>query len=415
MNRSFDHLARFFESVSSLSFWQRLFGWKRILTQSYPAYEEFKNLTNILARNEIDLNEARQTVTELRGEVDHATTMKTAIEGELRGTVSTQHHEIARLKDQLERVTREYTELKEERALWKQEESSRRSAHEKALATLETIQTRIVAERKGELEQQEQKRLTRLTAMKEQWSRHEKEVEQLLRMISRRYSLEYVEAVPFKGNPDNTLKICDEFVIFDAKSPGSDDLRNFPQYLKTQAEAVRKYANQENVRKEIFLVIPQDTAGAVTQYCHNLADYTVYVITPNALEPIVLSLKKLEDYEFVSELSPEERENICRVIGKFAHVVKRRIQVDHFFAWEFLDVLTRCEAGLPRELMERVVEFEKSEKLNPPQERRTKQILTRDLEEDTKRIQRETSTRTVTIPPSVGAEPSLPLFEKEVR
>jgi len=415
MNRSFDHLARFFDAVSSLSFWQRLFWWRRILAQSYPAYEEFKNLTNILARSEIDLEETRRSLDDLTKKSDHAGQMHARLDQELRASLLSQQQENHRLNERLERVGRELADLQQERAAWRQDETSRRNEHEKALATLDAIQSRIVSERKGELDAAEQNRLRRLAEMKDRWSRHEKEVEQLLRAVCRRYSIDYIESVPFKGNPDNTVRIADEFVVFDAKSPGSEDLRNFPQYLKSQAEAVRKYANQESVRKEIFLVIPQDTAGAVTQYCYNMADYTVYAVTPNAVEPILLSLRKLEDYEFVNELSPEDRENICRLIGKFAHVVKRRIQVDNFFQWEFLDVLTRCEAGLPRELMDKVLEFEKSEKMNPPQERRSKQILTKELEEDTRRVEQEAASRMTSFSRGEETPATLPLFEKEIR
>ena len=47
------------------------------------------------------------------------------------------------------------------------------------------------------------------------------------------------------------------------------------------------------------------------------------------------------EYEFAEKLSPEERDNICRIIGKFAHTTKRRIQIDQFFANEFLDTLSK--------------------------------------------------------------------------
>ncbi|MDH4069384.1 MAG: hypothetical protein OEV30_03075 [Ignavibacteria bacterium] len=414
MNRSFEHLSRFFESIGSLSFWQRLFGWKRILSLSYPAYEEFKILAAMISRNSIDLEESRRRVEELTAEAVHKAAAHGALVSELRGTAARQTAEIGRLNDQLERVRADRSNLEKEASAWKQDETSRRVGHDKTVAMLDSIHSRILAERKAEQEEQEARTLRHLTEMKAQWSRHEKDVEQLIRAICRRYSLEYVEAVPFRGNPDNTVRICDEYVIFDAKSPGGDDLRNFPQYIKAQTESVRKYATQEGVRKEIFLVIPQDTTGVISQYAFNMADYTVYAITPNSLEPILLALKKLEEYEFVNELSPEDRENICRLIGKFTHVLKRRIQVDQFFTKEFFDVLSRCETGLPREMLEKVVEFEISEKLNPPQERRSKQILTSELQEETKRIEREASARAATTPLS-STEPLLPLFEKEVR
>jgi hypothetical protein len=335
-------------------------------------------------------------------------------ESELRSTISRQEAELHHLNEKVERLSRLNADLEKEQSALRHDDTTRRRDHEKSVATLDGIQKRVLDERKAELDERERMKSVRLQEMRERWSRHEKDVESTLRTICRKHTIEYIEVVPFKGNPDNTVRIGGEFVVFDAKSPGGDDLRNFPTYIRSQTEAVRKYVNQEGVRREVFLVIPPDTAEILAQVSYNLAEYSVFIITPNALEPILLSLKRLEDYEFVNQLSPEERENICRLIGKFAHVLKRRIQVDHFFAWEFLEVLTRCESDLPKEFLDRIIEFEKSEKLNPPLERRSKQILTRDLEEDTRKLQRETAARMVEIPPPLSdASSGLPLFERQ--
>jgi hypothetical protein len=43
-------------------------------------------------------------------------------------------------------------------------------------------------------------------------------------VICSRHTFDYVEKVPFKGDPDNTVSICGEFIIFDAKSPKGEDL-----------------------------------------------------------------------------------------------------------------------------------------------------------------------------------------------
>ena len=53
-------------------------------------------------------------------------------------------------------------------------------------------------------------------------------------------------------------------------------------------------------------------------FVYPLADYEVFIITVDALEPVILSLRKIEDYDFADQMNPEDRENICRVLGKFA-------------------------------------------------------------------------------------------------
>jgi hypothetical protein len=145
-----------------------------------------------------------------------------------------------------------------------------------------------------------------------------------------------------------------------------------------------------------------------------MADYNVYIVTREALEPLILSLKKLEEYEFVEQLNPEERDNICRVIGKFAHVTKRRIQIDQFFGRQFLEILAKCESDLPRALLEKVVEYEKSEKLNPPLEKRAKTISSEELEIDSGRIRKEAEAKAIVFPASIQQDiKSLPLYNDD--
>ena len=134
--------------------------------------------------------------------------------------------------------------------------------------------------------------------MKKQWKVHEDYVEQTIKKICSRYVIPYIskEKVPFKGSPDNTIQIAKEYIIFDAKSPHNDDLSNFPTYLKAQSERVKKYTKEKDVKKDVFLVVPSNTVSALKQFSYNMMDYYVYVITIDALEPIILSLQKIEDY-----------------------------------------------------------------------------------------------------------------------
>jgi hypothetical protein len=100
-------------------------------------------------------------------------------------------------------------------------------------------------------------------------------------------------------------------------------------------------------------------------------------------------LKKIENYEFAEQLTPDERENICRIIGKFSHIAKRKIQIDYFFSYQFLDILSKANIDLPDDILKSVQEFEKAEKLNPPQEKRAKQILTDELINESEKLANE--------------------------
>ena len=234
--------------------------------------------------------------------------------------------------------------------------------------------------------------------MKRNWGDHEKDVQRQIQLICNNHIIKYIGQEDFphsRNKPDNCIEIMDQLIIFDAKSPANDDLSNFSKYIKDQTENLKKYAKHDNVKKDLFLVIPSNTLPVINQYSYNIGDYNVYVITKDSLEPIIISLKKIEEYEFAEKLSPEERDNICRIIGKFAHTTKRRIQIDQFFANEFLDTLSKTGSLLPREILESVIQFENAEKLNPPMEKRKKQILTKDLKIQSDKIKKEIELREI--------------------
>lgn len=297
--------------------------------------------------------------------------------------------ELAGLKERLSNIQEECTLIKKQNTELLSAELSRKEKYEQESFTLTSITKQIQQDRHRETEEKNNIEIARLTGMKETWSRHQANVKSSIKAICTKHAVEYLDKVPFRGEPDNTLKICDEFVIFDAKSPGADDLTNFPTYLKDQAERAKKYAKQEMVKTDIFFVVPSNTLSILPQYVFNLTDYNLFIISVDSLEQIILSLKKIEDYEFAEQLSPEERDNICRVLGKFAHLTKRRIQIDSFFAKQFIELAYKSEADLPADILEKVIAFERSEKLNPPVEKRAKAISTKDLETDLAKIDNE--------------------------
>ena len=158
------------------------------------------------------------------------------------------------------------------------------------------------------------------------------------------------------------------------KSPSGDDLKNFSNYIKDQAERAQKYAKQTDVKSDIFFVVPSNTLEVLRNFTFKFPEYSVYIISVDTLEPVMLNLKKIEEYEFAKELTPEDRNNICRILGRFAHLSKRRIQIDSFFAKQFIELAYKAESSLPPDILESVLEFERSEKLNPPQEKEQNQF-----------------------------------------
>lgn len=431
-----DYLKRLFEKLSSVSLIERIFGWGKIKSQLIEAngdlqrlvanVERFKSdnskLENAISFEKVTTQNLQLSVSRLEGEnitlkvsnefllkekeerVKENSTLVEANKNYLRRGTDLSN-ELSVTKGSLERSEQEVKKIKEQLTQFQSLEEHRKSEYEKSMSALNQIQQKIQRDREVELEGRNKTEIERIKKLKETWSAHEENVEGRIKAICNRHGIDYVDKVPFKGSPDNTIKIKDEYIIFDAKSPASDDLSNFPSYIKNQTDSIIKYVKEEGVRRELFLVVPTNTLDALGQYEYKLPDYTVFVISIDSLEPIILSLKKIEDYDFVDQLSPEERENICRVIGKFVHLSKRRIQIDGFFAKQFFELVYRSEADLPKDILDKVVEFEKSEKLNPPIEKRAKQINLKELEVESDKINSEANQKgIVTYDPTLSKE-----------
>lgn len=389
MNLSYDNLRLFFERIKTLGFWQRVFYWSTLKALSYEAYEEFKNISDNIS----DLNKQVNDKDSRIGVHEKDFQILSARSSDLASTNQKLENRITNLEADLKKINSENAEMANKITRFEQTEKSRLEEFQRNVSGVNAIRMGLENDRQKINDERIREKEESFEKMKRTWRNHEEVVKTAIKNICQSHLIEYVKDVPFKGKPDNTISIAGEYIIFDAKSPSGDDLENFPKYLKVQTESVNKYIKQENVKSDIFLVVPSDTVDVINQFSYKMGDYNVYIVTIDALEPIILSLRKIEDYEFVGQLTPDERENICRIIGKFSHTVKRKIQVDYFFSYQFLEILSKCNIDLPEDIYKSVQEFEKAEKLNPPQEKRAKQILTDELIAESEKLALEARTK----------------------
>jgi len=302
-----------------------------------------------------------------------------------------------KLEERLTSVSNERNNLKNENVRLNNDQEKRVSESNKQIEALITLKQSAEHEKQVLNNKRVSEKAKEFEEIKSQWGRHEKDVENCIREICRNNIIKYIGQEDFphpRNKPDNSIEIMDQLIVFDAKSPANNNLDNFPKYIKDQTENLKKYAKHDDVKNDLFLVIPSNTLNVIDQFSYKIGEYNVFVVTKDALEPIILSLKKIEEYEFVDKLSPEERDNVCSVIGKFAHTTKRRIQIDNFFQREFLNTLDKAKK-LPREILESVIEFENAEKLNPPMEKRKKIIYTKELKDQVDEVEKDMEIRNI--------------------
>jgi hypothetical protein len=365
------------QELQNLGWWGRLFGWGRIRRMLLEASAEWEAMQASTAQN----NQALQA---LQGELLQARQQS--------GMAEARAGDLQRDKDilnaDLMSARRDVQRLGSELAALTQVDNQRRVELQTNLTSLSQLKERIAEERLQEHQARQEELERKQQRLRQTWQTHQENARNKIRQIAEKYTVTVVDKFPLKGEPDNVLSICEQYVVLDAKSPGGEDLANFGTYLKTQAEAAVKYTKQEGVFGQLYFVVPSNTLESLPQTVFRFIEYTVYVIPVEALEPVILSLVKVEEYMNVKEISPEDRRNIFVILGRFAHLTKRRLQVDQFFANESLSLAAETENRLPEEMRKEVAEIEKSVRLNPPQERTTKEIGLSSLQSQHKKIEK---------------------------
>jgi len=359
------------EEVNSIGFWKIIFRWTSIKNWLVNIFLDLQKVTETAEKEHLDLEAANRDLVQLR-------TAKESIENrvnDLQQDKAVQTAELTSLRNQLRQLESENSQLKST-------DEKRYIDHQKSLETLTVFQNGILAEKEMMKNEQQSKVLARLENQKQTWQRHQQDVENKMRLLCEKHTIEYVDTVPFKGDPDNTVMISNLFQVFDSKSPRGEDLSNFTTYLNKEAQNAKKYAEKKDVRSDIFFVVPSNTLEILTQTVYVFEKHCVYVIPAEALEPVLISLKKIEDYEFIGQFTPEDRENICRIIGRLVHNIKRRVQIDISLGKETMSLASDCEKLLPEEIVKEVLLIERAIKVNPTRELKGKEIPLEELKED---------------------------------
>lgn len=380
-----ENLSLFFSKIKEINLLDRIFAWGKIKTLSYNAFLEFEKLkenTNLINSSKVEIENLKNIVENLK-------TDKIKLENEINNQVAKYDTQRTNFEKSYKELADKKNELQTQVDTYNAQEKSNNKQFEIKTTKLDKAIDDYNAKVDEIAEIEKQKIQYNFERQKATWRNHENETEEKVKSLAQKYTIFYHDKnkSPIDKKPDMVLEIAGEYVIFDAKSPSNEDLANFPKYVKDQAKQLKKYAEQEKVKKDLFLVVPSNTLGVIKEYAINMTDYMVFVTPMEALEPLILSLKKIEDYEFAEKLAPEERSNILRVIGKFSHSVKRKILVDNYFAEQFIEIIGKVGTDLSEDMYKEVLDFEKAELLNTPMDKRGSQIVVNKIQSKNKEIE----------------------------
>lgn len=200
---------------------------------------------------------------------------------------------------------------------------------------------------------------------------HHARVGAVLEMVCSDLHLDLRTETTYKGtsHPDFAVLVNSSYVFFNTSSPASpDDVDAFAGRVAEEAADLFAAAKEDAVRGEAYLVVPNVVAAQLTKFVYASDRCTVFVVTPEALEAIVRTLSRIEEYEFTRQITPFELEQICRFIGELSHMTKRKIVLDTYFSNEMLEILQKAE-NLPTDVAADVAGYESAARMNPPTER----------------------------------------------
>jgi len=378
------------QEVNSIGFWKVLFGWTRIKKFLVESFFDIQKLLDIGEQNQIELEKIQRELDQSEAKFN-STQQRIS---ELQQDKASQATELSGLRERIRELDSEVINLKKV-------DEVRYTEHQKSVQALVELKQSVVEEKRLEKEAKEQAIFDRVEYQKRTWQRHQQDVKNKVMLLCEKHTIQYIDDVPFKGDPDNTVQICNQFQVLDSKSPRGEDLNNFPIYISKEAQAAKKYAEKKDVRPDIYFVVPSNTLEVLTQTVFEFERHRVFVIPIEALEPTLLNLKRIEEFEFIQEFSPEDRDAICRIIGRLIHNVKRRVQIDISMGRETMSLASDCERLLPEEIAKEVLTVERNIIINPTKEMKGKEIPLEDLKTGLQKIEHAAAGLGINISPEV--------------
>jgi len=331
-----DKLKLFFSSVKEISFFQRIFSWSKIKALSYDAFDEFKNLERNIELSYSKIDELNKKYSDLKISNKNIEDLNTEF------------------KSELKYLREKNNDLIAENSRYKSKEDQRAEEHAKNMGQF-TQAAKIKEEETAKMKQDiADKENEKLEIMKRQWQNHEKETQELIENLCSTLRIEYVKEPQLDKIPDNTIRILGEYIIFDAKSPKTDDLTNFPIYIKNQAKSLHKYTSQKGVKNDIFLVVPSNTLEYINDLKITMNGYNVFIIAKDSMELTLISLKKIEDIDLAGKLDPRDRDNLVNVIGSFAYFVRRNGRINLELGEYSVNLIEKMRSIVPKEFTEDV-------------------------------------------------------------
>ena len=317
------------------------------------------NEEDIIKKKDQEIGELRQQIKDERSEKDR-----------LAGEGKRLFAEITSVKEENKSHIKDIAELKSQIAKRDAEQDRKEKEFENTINKLNASDESLKQEKERVQREDEAKREKQKSEWDKMWTEHEQNVIAILSEACKKPAFGFEtydnnnlpEGFHGKLKPDFMVAFLDQYIIFDAKVSKSDNLQ---VYIRDQVKkTAQKIKGNEMIYSSVFLIVPTAAIGQLKSLHFYEEGFNFFVISPEAIEPILSSFKKIETYEFAEQMDPQERENIIDLIAQFDFHISSRNAVDFALMEHGLATLGKTKKMDPELLKEVAAKKAKIRHLN---------------------------------------------------
>lgn len=281
----------------------------------------------ILKQKNEEIGELKNTITKMQSEMD-----------EKAGKSKQLFSSYKDLEADIKSLRKERDDLSDRVTKFETQAEQQQKKHEDMATKLEEARASLEDERQRIRKEDEEKAQQALEERDRMWNDHEQAVNALLRELCQKpqYAFRSFDNANlpegFDGSlkPDFMIEFLDQYVIFDAKVTRSQDINS---YIRDAVKSTaKKVKSNPAIYPVIFLVIPTDAINEMKQLSFVDGGFSFFVVSPESLEPILSSLKRITTYELADQFDPQERESIVNWIAKLDFHINARNSFDIMLA-----------------------------------------------------------------------------------
>lgn len=271
----------------------------------------------------------------------------------LAGANKQMYAELAQAKAKLQSIEKERDSLQTTLTKMEAKREQQEKEHARGLEKIDAAERALKEERSRVLQTEVEAKQMAEEERDRLWNEHEVSVISTLVDLCKQPHLQFKSysnnKLPedFDGSlkPDFLIDFLGQYVVFDAKVSKAQSLQTYiDDQVKKTAEKMKK---SDKIYPHIFLVVPTEAVRELKKLVYAKDQYYFYVISREALSPILASLKRISTYELAETLDPQKRENIINALAEMTTQINMTSATSLLTTKRGIEVLSRIQQTDP--------------------------------------------------------------------